>query len=211
MQRQSRNKKSLILGITGSLGSGKSTVAKMFATRGAKLIDADKIAHAVIKPGSLVYKKIILSFGKGILGENKEIDRKKLSRAVFGNNKLLKRLNSIVHPVVIRIIKQKIINSKSKLVILDVPLLFEAGLKNIVDKITVVKIIRKKQIERIKHKTSLERADILKRIRSQVSQNEKLRFANFIIDNSGTIEETRKQVEEICKKLGLSLAARSSR
>jgi dephospho-CoA kinase len=201
MRRRSQNKKSLILGITGSFGSGKSTVAKIFVSTGAELIDADRIAHKVIKPGGAVYKKIVLNFGKGILGKNKDIDRKKLSRAVFDNNKLLKRLNCIVHPQVIRIIKQQIINSKSKLVILDVPLLIEAGLKNLVDKIAVVKITRKKQIERIKRKTSLKRIDILKRIRFQASQNEKLRFADFIIDNSGTITETRKQVNQIRRLL----------
>ena len=201
MRRQSQNKKRLILGITGSFGSGKTTVAKMFASHGARLIDADKIAHNVIKPGNIAYKRIITDFGKNILNKNKEINRGKLARIVFNNRKLLNRLNNIVHPQVIRIIRKQIETSKSKLIILDVPLLIEAGLKTIVDKIIVVKITGKEQIERAKFKTSLSRVDILKRIRSQVSQNVKLRFGNFIIDNSGTIKETRKQVMQIRRQL----------
>ncbi len=209
MQRQSQNNKRLILGITGSFGSGKTTVAKMFALHGARLMDADKIAHNVIKPGNIAYKRIIADFGKKILNKNKEINRSKLARIVFNNRKLLNRLNNIIHPQVIRVIKKQIQASKSKIIVLDVPLLIEAGLKRIVDKIIVVQITREKQIQRIKNRTSLNRQDILKRIRSQFSQNAKLRFADFIIDNSGTIGETKKQVNEICKKIGLSLVTGS--
>jgi dephospho-CoA kinase len=211
MKRQSQNKPRLILGITGSFASGKTTVAKMFASSGAKLIDADKIARAVVKPGSTIYKRIIASFGKDILGKSKEIDRKKLSGIVFNNKNLLNRLNKIVHPEVIRIIKKQIETSKGKIIVLDAPLLIEAGLKGIVDKIIVVEITRKKQIQRAKFKTSLGRVDILKRIRSQIPQNVKSRFADFIIDNSDTLGQTRRQANEICKKLGLSLATRHDR
>jgi len=201
MRRQSQNKKRLILGITGSFGSGKTTVAKMFASHGARLIDADKIAHNVIKPGNIAYKRIITDFGKNILNKNKEINRGKLARIVFNNQRLLKRLNNIVHPQVIRIIRKQIETSKSKLIVLDVPLLIEAGLEKIVDKIIVVKTNKEKQIERIQSKTSLGRKDIFKRIRFQIPQNVKLRLADFIIDNSGTIKETRKQVMQIRRQL----------
>ena len=211
MQRQSQNKIRPILGITGSFGSGKSTVAKMFALHGARLIDADKIAHNVIKPGNIAYKKIIVGFGKGILDKNSRIDRKMLARIVFNDKKLLQKLNKIVHPQIIGIIKKQIKNAGAKAIILDAPLLIEAGLKGLVDKIIVVKISKEKQIRRLIKNTSLGRVDILKRIRSQVPLHVKSRFADFIIDNSGTIEETKRQVNEICKKLGLSLVTGSKR
>lgn len=189
------------MGITGSFGSGKSTVAKMFAASGAKLIDADKIAHSVIKPGNIAYKRIIAGFGNEVLGKNRVINRKELAGVVFNNKVLLKRLNDIVHPEVIGIIRKQIENSGQKIIILDAPLLIEAGLKRIVDKIIVVRITEKKQIERVKFRTSLSRADILKRIKSQISLNVKSRLADFIIDNSGTRKETKKQVERIRRQL----------
>ena len=96
MKRQKRNKKRVILGITGIFGSGKSTVANMFKSFGAELIDADKIAHRVIRPGNGIYKKIIKAFGRSILKKNKTIDRKKIARVVFKDKKLLQKLNRIV-------------------------------------------------------------------------------------------------------------------
>lgn len=201
MPRQSQNRQKLILGITGSFSSGKTTVARMFASGGAKLIDADKIAHSVLKPGCRAYKKIVASFGKGILAKNARINRKKLSGIVFNNKILLEKLNAIVHPRVVGIIKEQIKNSRSKVIVLDVPLLIEAGLVKLVDKIIVVKANTKKQIQRAKIKTSLGRVDIMKRIRSQVPLRVKLGLADFIIDNSGSIDKTRNQVAQIRRQL----------
>ncbi len=201
MKKQSHDKKIIILGLTGSFGSGKSTVAGIFRSYGAKVIDADKIAHGLIKPGTKTYKKIINAFGRGILKRNKAISREKLAKIVFSNKRLLKRLNAIVHPEVIRIIKQKMKTSSEKVIILDAPLLIEAGLRKMVDKLIVVRIKREKQMERICKKTGLKGPDILKRIKTQISQNVKSRFANFIIDNSATIQETEKQVKEIRRQL----------
>ena len=197
MPRQNPNKKSVILGITGGFGSGKTTVARIFKSFGAKLIDADKIAHRVLKQGGKVYKKIIKTFGRDILKKNRQIERQRLAKVVFNNKNLLKRLNGIIHPEVIRIIKNEIKVSRARVIVLDAPLLLEAGLGRIVDKLIVVKITKGRQIERIKNKTSLSKADILKRIASQIPLRAKVRLADFVIDNSGTVEKTKKQAEQI--------------
>lgn len=201
-QRENKSRKrKTILGITGSFGSGKTTVARIFKSFGAALIDADKLAHECLRRGSRTYKKIVRVFGTGILKRNKEINRKKLAGIVFDNKDLLTRLNRIIHPQVIKQIRQAIRKSKSNFLVLDVPLLIESGLHRIVDKLVVVRINRQVQLRRIKKRTSLGRAEILKRIRSQLPLKEKTRLADFIIDNSGSLKETRKQAEEIRRKL----------
>ncbi|MDD2928011.1 MAG: dephospho-CoA kinase [Candidatus Omnitrophica bacterium] len=200
MPRLRKNKK-IIVGLTGSFGSGKSTVAGIFASSGAKVIDADRIAHAFLRRGSKVYEKVVYSFGPGILGKNKEIDRRRLAGVVFNNKKYLKRLNAIIHPEVIRIIKAKINSIEKGVIILDAPLLLEANLKSTLDCLIVVKTDRDKQFSRLIKKTSLKRADILKRIKSQISQQARERLADFIINNSGSLTNTRKQVAQIRRKL----------
>lgn len=202
MPRQKRNKK-IILGVTGSFGSGKTTVSVFFKTFGAKVIDADKLAHESILPKGRCYKKIIVSFGKGILRSDGTIDRPKLGSIVFGNKKLLKELSNIIHPEVIKKMENIIKKSKTKIIVLDIPLLIESGLEKLVDKLIVVKINRREQLKRIRNKTALSRKDILKRIDSQIPLRVKTRLADFIIDNSATVEETKKQTRKIMKQLSL--------
>lgn len=200
MTWQGRSKR-LIIGLTGSFGSGKTTVAKMFKSFGAQVIDADEIAHRIIQPGSQIYKKIISVFGENILKKNKAIDRDKLARIVFGNKNLLKKINRIMHPEIIRMIKQRIKISQSKIIILDAPLLIEAGLKNLVDKLIVVKLDKRQQIERLLHKSPLKKPEILKRIKAQIPLQYKVRLADFVIDNSGRIKDTKRQAEQIRRLL----------
>lgn len=199
MTKQKKNK--IVIGVTGSLSCGKSTVARLLKTRDCELIDADSLAHDAIKRGGSVYKKIVSFFGRGILKNNKNIDREKLAGIVFVNKAALEKLNRMVHPAVIKEISRRIRNSAKKIVILDAPLIIEAHARSMVDKLVVVKAKRSQQFSRAKSKLSLCKEQAKRRIKSQISQNAKSRFANFIIDNSGTINKTRKQVSEIRRKL----------
>jgi dephospho-CoA kinase len=199
MPKQKKNK--IVIGVTGSLASGKSTVARMFKTRVCQLIDADRLAHQSLSRGGSVYKKIISFFGKGILKKNKNIDRGKLARIVFVNRLALEKLNSFVHPAVIKEISRRILNSKKKIVILDAPLIIEAGLRPMLDKLVVVTVKKSQQFSRARKSLALSEKQTGMRIKSQISQKGKSRFANFIIDNSGTMRKTRKQVSEIRRLL----------
>ncbi|MFA4889009.1 MAG: dephospho-CoA kinase [Candidatus Omnitrophota bacterium] len=197
MPKQSKFKEKIVLGLTGIFGSGKSTVAELFRSEGALVIDADKLAHRCLKPETKTYKKIIRLFGKSILKQNKTINRSKLAGVVFNNKKLLGALNNIIHPQVIREIKSKINSARKRIIVLDAPLLIEAGLKKIVDKLIVVTISRQKQVQRLKGRGFLKKIDILKRAKLQMPLNKKVRLADFIIDNNGVFSETRKQASRI--------------
>jgi dephospho-CoA kinase len=198
---QNKDESGIIIGVTGGFGSGKSLVARIFASCGFKLIDADKIAHQVICPGSKAYRRIIKIFGKGILKKDKQINRSGLSRIVFNDKRLLKRLNDAVHPEVIKAIRRRIRFLSGDNIVLDAPLLMEAGLNRAVDILVVVKAGARKQIARIQKRFDLSKTDILKRIKTQIPLRQKARWADFIIDNNGTIANTRRQVRSILRQV----------
>lgn len=197
MKKRRLGKKKLILGLTGGFGCGKTTVAKIFRGYGAQVVDADRIAHKIISPPGKIYKEIVSAFGKDILKKNKRIDRNKLSQRVFNDGRALSRLNRITHPEIIRVIKERIKKSRAKVIVLDAPLLIEAGLKDLVDKLIVVKIDKKKQIARALKNRRFNKTAILKRISSQISLRDKLRLADFVIDNSGRIDKIKRQAQKI--------------
>jgi dephospho-CoA kinase len=192
MKKRKQNKK-LIIGLTGSFGTGKSTVARMLRSFGARVIDADRISHNLIKSQKQVYRDIIRLFGKGIAGKSGVINRSKLGEKVFENKSHLARFNRIMHPAIISLIKLEIKKAKENVVVLDAPLLFETHLEDAVDKVVVVKASLDNQIRRVQKKRAFSKADIILRINSQIPLKEKLRLADFIIDNNGTVANTRKQ------------------
>ena len=194
-------KDKFILGITGCMGSGKSTIAGMFKTKDCLLIDADCLGHDLISSGAAVMGKIIKSFGLGILKPDNLIDREKLGKIVFANRAVLAKLNSIVHPELIRQIKQHIRETKKKIIILDAALIIEAGLIHLVDKLVVVTARSRQQILRSQKSLGLGKKQVILRMKSQISQKEKLRFADFIIDNSAQVSKTQKQVSKIRRQL----------
>lgn len=197
----------MIVGLTGGIVSGKSTVAKMFRDLGTKIIDADKLGHKVILPHKPAWEKIVKLFGKELLREDLSIDRKKLGEIVFGDQRLLKKLNEITHPEIIKLIKEEIKLIKKKkdkkedILIIDAALIYEAKIDNLMDKIIVVYVEEDEQIKRLKKRDNLSAEKALKRIKSQMSINKKIKFADYIIDNSNSLDKTREQVEKIWQDL----------
>ena len=197
----------LIVGLTGGIVGGKSTVASMFKKLGAKIIDADELGHSVILPHKPAWKKITRLFGKDILQNDLTIDREKLGKIVFTNQALLKKLNEITHPEIIKLIKKEInltINktqNQEKILIIDAALIYEAKIDRLMDKIIVVYIGEDEQVKRLAKRNNLSKEEALQRIKSQIPMKEKVKVADYVIDNSNSLDETKKQVEKIWKKL----------
>ncbi len=197
----------MIIGLTGGIVGGKSTVASMFKDLGAKIVDADKLGHSVILPNKPAWKKIIKIFGKDILQNDLTIDREKLGKIVFTNQTLLKKLNEITHPEIIKLIKKEInlaknkTHNQEKILIIDAALIYEAKIDRLMDKIIVVYIDEDEQVKRLVKRNNLSKEEALQRIKSQMPMKEKVKMADYVIDNSNSLDETKKQVEKIWKKL----------
>ena len=197
----------LIIGLTGGIVSGKSTVARMFKDLGAKIIDADILGHSVILPYKSAWKKIVKLFGEDILRNNLTIDREKLGKIVFADQALLKKLNEITHPEIIKLIKKEInmarnkTHNQEKILLIDAALIYEAKIDRFMDKIIVVYIDKDEQIKRLIKRNNLSKDEALQRIRSQIPMEEKAKIADYVIDNSNSLDKTKKQVEKIWKKL----------
>ncbi|MFH1823730.1 MAG: dephospho-CoA kinase [Candidatus Firestonebacteria bacterium] len=175
-----------VLGITGGVATGKSTVSKILKRYGGCLISADEIAHKIILPGNIAYKKIIKQFGKEVLSKHLTIDRKKLGERIFKNRKLRKILERITHPEIIARIKKEIKRTKNskkyKFIILEAPLLFEAKISNLVDLIIVVVCSQKTQINRLMKK-GLSRKLAKNMISAQIPLSKKIKKADIVIIN----------------------------
>jgi len=199
----------LVIGLTGGIVSGKTTVAWMFKELGAKIIDADMIAREIVQPHKKAWKEIVENFGEEILKENQEINRKKLGNIVFSNQTKLNYLNKITHPVIIENIKMQLSqisqqatrDNKEIICIVDAPLLFEARLAGIMDRNIVVYIPEKEQIVRLVKRDGISRPEALKRIRAQMSLKVKISLADYVIDNSLSPENTKQQVIQLWRKL----------
>lgn len=195
----------LIIGITGSLGTGKTTVAKIFKRLGAVVLDADVIAHRLIEPNTAAWKKIKNYFGRGILRKGGTIKRKVLAEEVFSDRRRLKKLCGIIHPLVYKEIEKEVKKIKKAnpgaVVVLDVPLLLESGGRSKVDILIVVAARRDIQIWRAIRKFGLTRAEVLRRIKAQMPLSEKVKAADVVIDNNGRLSATERQTVGIWKRL----------
>lgn len=193
---------SLTIGLTGGIASGKSTVSAILIEKGITVIDADVESRLAVEKGEEAYREIIRHFGDRILLEDDSIDRGKLGSIIFHDEKERLKLNSIVHPAVRKRMiakKEKAISKDEKLVILDIPLLFESKLTFMVDKTLLVYVDEDTQLRRLMARNQLSREEACARIRSQMPLKDKKALADAVIDNNGSIEDTEKQLWDILK------------
>lgn len=194
----------LIIGLTGGIATGKSTVSQMFQSRNIPVIDADKIAHQVMEIGKPAYQKILETFGEEAVCSTGHLNRKKIAQIVFNNEERLDKLNGIVHPEVWKATEQEIARYRmmqEPYVVIDVPLLFESHFDELCDLCVVVFTDEQTQLERLMSRDHSSLEDAQKRINAQMPLKEKLIRADFKIDNSLSILETRKQFDMFLKKL----------
>lgn len=189
---------SLILGLTGSIATGKSTVSKMIADYNIPIIDADLISREIVSPGEDAYLQLVSFFGEEILLNDQTINRKKLGQLIFTDEVKRQKLNSIMHPAIrTEMIRQKdfYIEKGEKCVVLDIPLLFENNLTYIVDKTIVVFVDEKNQLKRLMKRDNTTIEEAKQRIKTQISISEKAKLADLVINNNGTINETQTELE----------------
>jgi dephospho-CoA kinase len=196
----------VIAGLTGSIATGKSTVSTILKDLGAFIVDADKVARDVVAPGMRAWEEIVRIFGKDILHHAKgEIDRESLARIVFNDSTMRRMLEEIIHPDVMRVMDEEISSIKAgfpdAVVILDVPLLIETGMHKGVSEVIVVYCPEDMQIMRLMIRDKISEEEALARVRAQISIEEKRCYASLLIDNSASVDETRKQVEDAYDRL----------
>jgi len=190
-----------IIGITGNLGCGKTTVSLMFAKRGAKLIDADAITRDLLAQGKKSIKKVAKIF-PGVILSTSTINRSELAKIVFSHPRELKKLTDIIYPEALKEVRHKLSQYKHEsLIVLDVPLLFEYGWDKFTDITIVVKARRAQQIERAQKRLGMTRSDAIRRLKNQMPLKKKCDMADIIIDNSHDLGKTRKQVDAIINTL----------
>jgi dephospho-CoA kinase len=197
----------ILVGLTGGVATGKSTVARMFKQCGAVVIDADELAHEVVKPGKPAWREIVKTFGKTVLNADRTFNRRELGAIVFRNQTKRRRLERIIHPRVAReqtrLTKQAARKDSHAVVIYDVPLLFEAGIDTRVDTTIVVTADRETQIARLKTRNDLSRAEAIRRIRSQMPLAKKIQRADHVLNGTLSRPSLRRQVNLLLKYLRL--------
>lgn len=199
-----------LIGLTGGIATGKSTVSAMLKKAGAIVVDADRIARDVVKKGLPAYREIVAQFGTEVLLPDGEINRNMLGDIIFNDHQKKQLLNSIVHPYVNEEVNRQIIQIQkthpNAVIVLDIPLLIEAGMYDDLSEIIVVYTPQDIQIQRLMQRDRISEADALARVQSQMSIEEKKQQATLVIDNSSTIENTRRLTLDIFKRLKDSAA-----
>ncbi len=194
----------LIIGLTGGIATGKSTVAKMFVNHGIPVVDTDRISFELLRKGSNTYHEVLAIFGKEILLTNGDINRKKLGRAIFNDNVKRKKLNNIIHPRVRAITSSEVKKYEelgATIIVIDVPLLFETNFVMLVDKTIVVYTTPELQVERLVGRDAIKKEYAMLKIESQMPIEEKVKLADYVVNNSKSILTTKKEFVVIVKKL----------
>ena len=195
----------IVVGLTGGLATGKSSVARLFQDCGAIVIDADLLAREAVQPGRPAWRDIVRAFGKKVLQPDRALDRGTLGRIVFSNRAKLKKLNAIVHPRVAReqnrLTREIAQKEPDAVIIYDAPVLIEAGAHKRMDKIVVVSADQETQIKRLRNRSHLTRVEAIRRIRAQMPLARKVKLADYVIDGTLSYEQTKNEVQRIYAEL----------
>lgn len=194
-------KRKHVIGVTGNIASGKTVVLDMLAELGAQTIDADRLVHEMMGPGSELAEPIRRSFGDAVVNEDGSINRPELGKIVFTDPAKLEELEHIVHPAVVERMLAEIANPDPPVLVLDAIKLFEAGIANHCDEVWVVDADRDVRIERLMNRSNFTREQAEQRVDVQPPQEEKIARADVVIDNGGTLDATRQQVEREWNRL----------
>ena len=189
-----------VIGLIGGIGSGKSSVSAILNSLGVEVIDADKVGHEAYTPNSEGWRKVISVFGQDIVGTENEIDRKKLGGIVFSDPSEMEKLNKLMHPIIHNLVEEKIkllSNQGVKVVVLEAAILIEANWQDLTDEIWLAKSNQEVVIERVQLRNNFTREEIIKRIQSQMSNDEREKHSDIVIDNNGTIEQLEEKVKTL--------------
>jgi len=202
----------LLVGLTGGIGAGKSTVAALLSERGATVIDADLIVRDLYEPGTDVYRMVVERFGRGIVRPNRQIDRPRLAEIVFADEEARAALNAIVHPEVMQIVSERIdaLKDSDTVAVLDVPLLVEVGGGEGLDLIVVVEAAEHTRVSRLVKDRGMRPEDVRARITAQATPEERAALADVVIRNDGDEAELKNQVDMLWARIG-QMSARDDR
>jgi len=187
-----------IIGLTGGIGSGKSTVSRFLAGLGATIVDADRVGHKAIKPGTELWREVVAAFGQQIVNSSGEIDRKKLGEIVFGSAESLSRLNRIMHPRMCDMVKARLEGYQRQgveVVVLEAPLLIEAAWISLVDEVWVTAASEAIVLKRLQERAGLSKEEALARIRSQLPSEERIKRADVVINTDCSLDEVKTRVK----------------
>jgi len=193
-----------VIGLTGGIGSGKSTVSQFLAELGAVIIDADRVGHEAFKPDTELWREVVAAFGRQILTPSGDIDRKKLGKIVFGNAELLSRLNQIMHPRMYDMVKVQLEEYRRRgveVVVLEAPLLLEAGWTSLVDEVWVTVASESTVLKRLQERVGLSKEESLARIHSQLSSEERIKRADVVINTDCSLDEVKMKVKKLWDRL----------
>lgn len=190
------------IGLTGGIASGKSTVSDYLRELGAVIIDADNIAHSLMEPKKLLWRRVVEEFGEEIL-DNNTIDRNKLGGIIFNDSKAKERLDEITHPIIIAKIEEEMeqLSQENDIIIVDVPLLIEADMLNLFDEIWLVYVDKDIQVKRLMDRDQIDYQKAIAKINSQMPLAKKKEYADRIISNNGTEEELKAEVIRVWQKI----------
>ena len=190
----------IVIGLTGGIGSGKSEVSRMLKAWGAQIIDADQLGHQAYQPRTEAWKAVVAAFGEQILQPNGEVDRIKLGAIAFSNPEALARLNAIMHPRMHEMIKEQLEGLRAQgtaVVVVEAAVLIEAGWTPLMDEIWVTEAEEDVVVERVRRRSNLPDEQIRRRIRSQLTNEERAKYATAVIENNGGLAELHQRVQEL--------------